>query len=186
MGTTIKQKVAKAVQGRTSMNMRHWPDFNDKNPDEALQELCCFAWASRNEPPDSPLRERVAAELKVIRELGYARMFLFLYSISVIQAIARYVVCASGALAGSATAYLLGVSGINPLEHGLHFERFIHSRQKTPPTPALETSTNGYSEIISALHRKISLNLGALYHRTSLNQVGVIHDQSWDYVYLSS
>ena len=98
------------------MNMRHWADFNDKNPDEALQELCCFAWASRNEPPDSPLRERVAAELKVIRELGYARMFLFLYSISVIQAIARYVVCASGALAGSATAYLLGVSGINPLE----------------------------------------------------------------------
>jgi len=103
-----------------------------------------------------------------------------------VQALAGYVVCACGALAGSATAYLLGVSGINPLEHGLHFERFIYSRQKTPPTPALETSANGYSEIISALHRKISLNLGTLYHQTGLNQVGVIHNQSWDYVYLSS
>jgi DNA polymerase III alpha subunit len=157
------------------MTMRHWPDFNDKNPDEVLQELCRFAWARRNEPPGSPLRERVAAELKVIGELGYARMFLFLYTATAVQTLAGYVVCASGALAGSATAYLLGVSGINPLEHGLHFERFIHSRQKSPPTPALETSANGYSEILRALQRKISLN-----------QVGVVHGQYWDYVYLSS
>jgi hypothetical protein len=97
MGTTKSLPFSHRISHITkkSMNMRHWPDYNDKDPDEVLQELCRFAWTRRNEPPDSPLRERVAAELKVIGELGYARMFLFLYSISVIQAIARYVVCAA-------------------------------------------------------------------------------------------
>ncbi len=151
------------------MNMKHWPDYNDQNPDELLRELCRYALARRNEPSDSPLREHVTAELKVICERGSARMFPFLFKT------AGRLVCACGALAGSVTAYLLGISNFNPLDHGLHFERFIHSRQKAPATPALETCEDGYSAILREFQRKLGND-----------QVGIVRDKYWDYVYLSS
>ena len=156
------------------MNMKHWPDYHDRNPDELLRELCRDVLARPQEPAASPLRKHVDSELAVICERGYARMFLFLLQTTEVR-ITECLVRACGALAGSVTAYLLGISDFNPLDHGLLFESFIHFRQKSPATPALETSEEGCSAILRQFQ-------GLLGH----DRVGIVHDQYWDYIYLSS
>lgn len=69
-------------------------------------------------------RKRLDEELEVVRGLGYASYFLTVADITDMARKSGIRVAARGSGAGSFICHLLGISGVDPLEHGLLMERF--------------------------------------------------------------
>ena len=85
-------------------------------------------------PPRSDYEDRLQMELEVIRRTGYSAYFL------IVQDFVRFsrergipVGPGRGSAAGSLVAYALGITDIDPLAHGLLFERFLNPDRISPP-----------------------------------------------------
>ena len=79
--------------------------------------------------PAAEVRERLARELAIIREKGFADYFL------IVEAITSRTprICGRGSGAASIVAYLLGITHVDPVRHNLFFERFLSPERKDPP-----------------------------------------------------
>jgi len=75
------------------------------------------------------VRERVAYEMKIIREKNFAHYFL------VVADIARKArrSCGRGSAAASIVSYALGITHVDPIQHHLFFERFLNPGRMDPP-----------------------------------------------------
>ncbi len=70
-------------------------------------------------------RAQLAHELDVVRRLGFAGFFLIMWD-AVREARRRGIMCQGrGSAANSAVAYTLGITAVDPVRHGLLFERFL-------------------------------------------------------------
>jgi error-prone DNA polymerase len=70
-------------------------------------------------------REQLVHELDMIADLGYSGFFLVMWD-AVREARRRNILCQGrGSAANSAVAYCLGVTAVDPVKHGLLFERFL-------------------------------------------------------------
>ncbi|WP_148614681.1 DNA polymerase III subunit alpha [Nocardioides rubriscoriae] len=108
----------------------HFPEV-DTHPDghsldRVLRERCeaaigrCYGTAPRQR-----IWKRLDDELETIRTLGYAAYFLTVADVTDLVR-ERGIRCAArGSGAGSLVNHLLGVSGVDPLRHGLLMERFL-------------------------------------------------------------
>lgn len=81
-------------------------------------------------------RAQLEHELAVIRRLGYAGFFLLMWDICR-EARARGILCQGrGSAANSAVAYCLGITAVDPVRHGLLFERFLSEARADGGTEA--------------------------------------------------
>lgn len=85
-----------------------------------------------NPPPE--VAERIETELRMIEPMGFASYFL------IVSDICRYarenhipVGPGRGSATGSMVAYLTRITELDPLEHGLLFERFLNPERINPP-----------------------------------------------------
>jgi error-prone DNA polymerase len=70
-------------------------------------------------------RVQLEHELEVIRKLGFAGFFVIMWD-AIRFARSRGILCQGrGSAANSAVAYCLGITAVDPVEHGLLFERFL-------------------------------------------------------------
>ncbi len=77
--------------------------------------------------------ERLEKELDTIHILGFSSYFLVVLDI-VRYAKSRGIRClARGSAVDSLAVYVLGISNVDPLEHDLLFERFMHPLRREPP-----------------------------------------------------
>jgi error-prone DNA polymerase len=85
--------------------------------------------------PDDRQRAQLEHELGVITRLGFAGFFLVMWD-AVREARSRGILCQGrGSAANSAVAFCLGITAVDPIRHGLLFERFLS-----------EVRTDGLSE----------------------------------------
>ena len=80
------------------------------------------------------IKDRLDYEIKIINEKGYPAYFLITQDFvnwAKNQGIA--VGPGRGSAAGSLVSYCLNITTLNPLEHGLPFERFLNPERPTPP-----------------------------------------------------
>ena len=89
--------------------------------------------------PPQPVLDRVETELAVIEPLGFASYFL------IVADICRYarendipVGPGRGSATGSMVAYLTRITELDPIEHGLLFERFLNPERINPPDVDLD------------------------------------------------
>ncbi len=83
--------------------------------------------------PDA-YRERAAYELGVIEHMGYPGYFLVVADlVRHARESAIRVGPGRGSAAGSVVSYALGISALDPLEHGLIFERFLNPERVSMP-----------------------------------------------------
>ncbi|MBL8968623.1 MAG: DNA polymerase III subunit alpha, partial [Spirochaetaceae bacterium] len=68
-------------------------------------------------------------ELAVIGEKGFSDYFLVVRDIT--RRASRS--CGRGSAAASVVSYALGITDVDPLKHGLYFERFLNPGRKDPP-----------------------------------------------------
>src|SRR4029453_1794306 len=78
--------------------------------------------------------ERVAYELTIINEMGFAGYFLIVSDfINWAKQQGIPVGPGRGSAAGSLVAYALRITDLDPIEHGLLFERFLNPERRSMP-----------------------------------------------------
>ncbi len=82
---------------------------------------------------EQELRDRLAHELGIISRLGFASYFLTVAEVSRMITGMGVRASARGSGASSLVNYLLYISHVNPLDHGLIFERFLSQDRSTLP-----------------------------------------------------
>src|SRR5260370_18185895 len=84
-----------------------------------------------------------------------------------------------GSAADSIVAYLLGITRVDPIEHNLLFERFLHEEMTTAPDIDIDFSTAHREQVIQYVYEKYAperpgmvCNLGTYRQRSASRQVG--------------
>jgi DNA polymerase III subunit alpha len=88
---------------------------------------------SRDEVPEV-YRERLIYELEMLKQMGFATYFLIVWDyIKYARDHNIPVGPGRGSAAGSLVAYCQGITNIDPVHHGLLFERFLNPERKSMP-----------------------------------------------------
>lgn len=106
----------------------------------------------KSNPGDA--RDRLRCELGVIQELGFAGYFLTVASI--VDAIKQrgIRVSARGSGAGSLVNHLLGISAVDPLQHGLLMERFLSPLRSGLPDIDIDVESARRLEVYDLIFEK--------------------------------
>ncbi|MFN8158049.1 MAG: DNA polymerase III subunit alpha [Candidatus Nanopelagicales bacterium] len=91
------------------------------------------AYLDRSGHRETDVRDRLDAELETIAVLGFAGYFLTVGEVVDLIKGAGVRVAARGSGAGSLVNHLLGISGVDPLAHGLLMERFLSPLRRALP-----------------------------------------------------
>jgi error-prone DNA polymerase len=114
----------------------HFPDFPTpagRSSSSVLAEKCHVGLGRRGMMRTREVRERLDLELSMIHRLGYSAFFLTVAEIVAdVRAIGIRTAC-RGSAAGSFVCYLMGISDVDPVRHGLVFERFINPLREELP-----------------------------------------------------
>ncbi|MFP4040950.1 MAG: DNA polymerase III subunit alpha, partial [Desulfosudaceae bacterium] len=113
---------------------------------------------------ETAYQERLDYELSVIKDHGIESWFLIMADVI---AYARDngipIGPGRGATGGSLTCFCLGITGLDPVEHGLLFERFLHPERQSIPYSDVDTCINGREAIFKYLRDKYSRSDGEAY-----------------------
>lgn len=126
------------------------------------------------------LQERLDYEMDVIITKGYAAYFLITQDFvnwAKKQGIA--VGPGRGSAAGSLVSYCLDITSIDPMYHGLPFERFLNPERPTPPDIDLDFADSRRDEVIRYVSDKFGddhvghvITFGRMEARVSIRDIG--------------
>ena len=137
------------------LNTYHFPKFqveNNKTPAGVFEEKTRKGFeerlgrirASNPELDEKVYQERLNYEIDMIRQMGFTEYFLIVADF--IQYAKDHDIPVGpgrGSAAGSMVAYSLGITDLDPLEHGLIFERFLNPARKSMPDIDVDFCING-------------------------------------------
>lgn len=119
--------------------------MNDsKSGKDELCRLVEVGVKKRWKTPCDQVTRRIRDELAVIETVGCAKIFVL--SARLVAAIREgggLVGPGRGASPGSAVCYALGITGVDPVKHGLLFERFLHRELKQPRPILIDVDLTG-------------------------------------------
>jgi len=99
-----------------------------------LRDLCYKKISSRYEVVTAEITSRLDYELEMIHRMGYDGYFLIVWDfINFARENKIAVGPGRGSAAGSIVAYILGITGLDPLRYNLLFERFLNPERVTMP-----------------------------------------------------
>jgi len=143
LATTIE--IADQIEYSSLRHNPYLPVFtNDEskslglNSDEYLEYLCiCGAKEklSHLSPSDKKIYwDRLKRELVVIKEAGLSDYFLIVWDVcNFVDKMNKPRGKGRGSGAGSLVNFVTGITGIDPIEYGLYFERFYNVSRNIPP-----------------------------------------------------
>lgn len=124
-------------------------------------------------------RQRLEAELSVISRLGFATYFLTVAEVVELTKKMKIRVAARGSGAGSLVNFALGISGVDPIAHGLLMERFLSPLRTSLPDIDIDVESHRRLEIYDAIidrfgkNRAICLSMRDTYRvRHAIRDVG--------------
>ena len=128
----------------------------------------------------APYRERLAFELKVIQEMGFAGYFLIVADfIQWAKARSIPVGPGRGSGAGSVVAWALTITDLDPLRFGLLFERFLNPERVSMPDFDIDFCQDRRDDVIRYVQDKYGrdhvaqiITFGKLQARAALRDVG--------------
>ena len=97
---------------------------------------------------------RLTDELTTVRTLGYESYFLTVADITDLARSKSIRVAARGSGAGSLICYLLGISGVEPIAHGLLMERFCSPLRNELPDIDIDVESARRLEIYDAIFER--------------------------------
>jgi len=147
-------KIASECAAEIEFGRRRLPSFKQdaaKSNVEFFRHLCEEGCRARypNFQTNAAVQERLNYEIRVIMETGFVNYFLIVWDL------VRFahkkgipVGPGRGSAAGSIVAYCLGITDIEPLRHGLLFERFLNKDRISMPDIDIDFATAGREEVI--------------------------------------
>src|SRR5882762_10051705 len=119
------------------------------SPDQYLRKLVEDGMRWRFEKPTAAITERADSELSVISQTGYASYFLIVWDFYKFARQHGIVVGPGrGSAAGSLVSYCLGITNLDPIAHGLIFERFLNIDRVSMPDIDCDFSVEGREKVI--------------------------------------
>jgi DNA polymerase-3 subunit alpha len=154
---------------------------------ERRQTLEPLAAAGRLGHPLSVYEERLDKEIGVIRRVGFAGYFLIVWDfIRYARERGIPVGPGRGSAAGSLVAYALRITDLDPIEHGLIFERFLNEERISPPDIDIDFCENRRGEVIEYVTRKYGrenvaqiITFGTMKAKAVVRDVGRVLDMSY-------
>lgn len=148
-----------------------------------LQYLCQkgLAWRYGDERAthDEALQNRLTYELSVINKMGFATYFLIVWDLCDFARKTDIWWNVRGSGAGSVVAYTLGITGIDPLQNGLIFERFLNPGRVSMPDIDIDYPDDRRSEMVEYAVRKYGqdkvaqiITFGTMGARAAIRDVG--------------
>lgn len=119
--------------------------------DRLLRQRCESGITRTGIRDDAALRVRLDAELSVVAGLGFGSYFLTVADIVALIRSKGVRVAARGSGAGSLINHLLGVSGVDPMQQGLLFERFLSPLRGALPDIDLDVESDRRTEMYTAI-----------------------------------
>ncbi|MDP3889704.1 DNA polymerase III subunit alpha [Nocardioides sp.] len=134
----------------------HFPELDlasgAGSADGLLRSRCESAIGDRyGSAPKMMVWTRLDRELEIIRELGYAAYFLTVGDVTDLVRQMGVRCAARGSGAGSLVNYLLGISGVDPLRHGLLMERFLSPLRESLPDIDVDVESARRLEVYEAI-----------------------------------
>ncbi len=115
-----------------------------------LQKICYANISRRYDPAPAALYSRLQKELTVIRTKGFSDYFLVVHDI-----VSRFpITCGRGSAAASLVSYLLFITHVDPLEHNLFFERFLHEERQDPPDIDIDFPWDTRDKVLAYIFKK--------------------------------
>ncbi len=131
---------------------------------ERVKVLGPMAEAGRLKVPLADYEARLTREVGVIHRVGFSGYFLIVWDfIRFAKDRGIPVGPGRGSAAGSLVAYALKITDIDPMEHGLIFERFLNEARISPPDIDIDFCENRRGEVIEYVTQK--------YGRESVAQI---------------
>ena len=107
------------------------------------------------EEADATYRERLEYELQMMDQMGFSTYFLVVWDyIKFARDRGIPVGPGRGSAAGSLVAYALGITNIDPVHHGLLFERFLNPERKSMPDIDTDFCIDRRDEVIQYVTEK--------------------------------
>jgi error-prone DNA polymerase len=159
---------------------------NGVSADEELERLCRagLSWryrADRHSPERrKQAREQMARELETIAHLDLSEFFLVVHEVVQFARSRGIRHAGRGSAANSICAYLLGITGVDPLEQHLLFERFLHSDRRGTPDIDIDFQSDRRPEVIAWLeqrfkgHTAMTANYVTYGARSALADIGKV------------
>ena len=132
------------------------------NPFEVLYQKAeaGVAWRYPEAKPKELLKiqHRLNQELITINQLGFATYFLTVADVAQMIRDMRVRIAARGSGAGSLVNYLLGISGVDPIEHDLLFERFLSTERSSLPDIDIDVESARRHDIYRNIFKRYGSN----------------------------
>ena len=166
----------------------HLPLFNvpeGYTPQTYLREICEAGLRKRYGPraDDPQVRQRLEYELQIIHQMGFDTYFLIVWDLCRYAREQGIWYNARGSSAGSIVAYTLEITLVDPIQHGLIFERFLNPSRISMPDIDLDFRDDRRAEMMEYASRKYGedkvaqiITFGTLGARAAVRDVGRVMD----------
>lgn len=149
-------EIADKCEVEIPMGGMHYPEFPIENKLEAIKDICRKGWKKKVIPFHNKDRQkyvdRLMYELDVMEKANYPNYFLITHgllswcdSVGIRRGEGR------GSVVASLVAYLMDITKLDPIEHNLVFERFLHLERVTPCDIDNDVQRSRRGEVIQRL-----------------------------------
>jgi DNA polymerase-3 subunit alpha len=169
----------KIHQGEGADNLNQW---------EYLRHLTMEGAKRRYNEITPEIEERLNFELFTVKTMGFAGYFLIVMDfIKAGRDIGVLVGPGRGSAAGSAVAYCIGITNIDPIKYNLLFERFLNPERKSMPDIDTDFDDEGRQRVIDYVVDKYGKNqvahivtYGSMAAKMSIKDVARVLDLPLD------
>src|SRR4029077_16295423 len=156
-----------------------YPVPEGETPFSFLYKLCFEGVRERYRPITLAVTQRLQRELEVIEKTGLAEFFLINWDLMRFARERGVPGQGRGSAADSIVAYVLGITRVDPIEHNLLFERFLHEEMTSTPDIDIDFSTEHREQVIQYVYDKYGwertgmvCNVVTFQPRMAIRQVG--------------
>jgi DNA polymerase-3 subunit alpha len=147
--------------------------------DQFLADLCHQGLPQYYPNPAPEIHQRLEYELDVIEKTQFANYVLVVWDIISFAKKQNILFGVRGSAAASIVLHCLGITAVDPVEHGLVFERFLNIERKEMPDIDMDFQDNRRDEVINYVTQKYGqdhvaqiITFGTLGARAAIRDVG--------------
>lgn len=152
--------------------------------DDYLKHLTYIGARKRYGVITAEIQERLDFELRIIKDMGFPGYFLIVQDFTTVaRDLGVSVGPGRGSAAGSAVAFCVGITNIDPIKYKLLFERFLNPERVSMPDIDIDFDDDGRSKIIDYVVKKYGKNqvaqiitYGSMAAKSSIKDVGRVLD----------
>ncbi|WP_080844450.1 DNA polymerase III subunit alpha [Cytobacillus gottheilii] len=176
-------KIAEKCNVMLELNGEHLPKYPSENglsSEQLLDRLCWQGYRERYPHDTKVHKDRLTYELSILKKMKYSDYFLIVYDFmkycreqDILTGPGR------GSAAGSMVAYVLYITDVDPIAHGLLFERFLNPERISMPDIDIDFPDHRRDEVIQYVANKYGemhvaqiVTFGTMAAKAALRDVG--------------